>query len=1094
MSRRTFVHGASAAAAGAFILGRVAAPLSRQGRLAPLTGGLDSSSSVFGFVQAAPAASGGASVTVTLPDGTGLTNNPAAGNLLVATLVSNSTASFAPPVPTGYSSSPWRLAAAAPFTAGSSSGRVEIWYWPGTPVAQGNPGGSAYASATFTNPAATNCRGTMAEFSLPAGMIAVLDAPGQAAGTGSTFDITAASGNAANALGIVMVGDFFSANTTGTWTGPSDWTGIAHGTSNIAHAWSSWYDLSLAEGVAGASPNPLLSASFNATITETGWGMAYAAFRAVAFQPLNLGGAEMANIVAADPSGQALILGGDVEGVWRTADYGDHWQMSQDGMYGAQWRCTAALAWSQFSSEPSGTVYACVGKKAANFDGGFLVSTDGGVTWSMRAQAKKTGSQPWLGFQANSAGAPLPSGESQTSDRSVGNLIAQDNSGSAKYLYVATYNGGIGRSASLGADGGWTQIGLSETGFYPRGLALNPNDTSHLWAACWDSDETGAFGGVWQCSTAQTATSTSDWTQLPIPPFPAYTPPAGYVFTGTAADVKVIGDHLYAVFPTLGVYRRPVTASTSAAWTNLSDGTLITTSGGQLWTSLDGYVESPGGAHQIIAACGHGVTLPTNNFTTNVVQITIPASGPIAYADLTGQSTITVATLPPDDQPWWHASASGKNWLGHTPFVNPHVLINPADTTHNEAYVTGASGFYRTRNATAAPGSVSWQLAVNGAPMSSVNQIVTDPTDPGHVILCGNDYPHLDLTDATGWNTSNVQQVPFPDNTLESNAAAVSLDGTTVFAGANTKYGQDAGGKVYTRSSSGTTWTDTGYDQPASMGGTGQDSAPAGMYSGQTPGGTTYIVVASVSGGMWRALPSTTEPKGWAWSGPFDSSSGLCTGNTTVQSISIVAQTITGIPYLYCFDPASGVWRSKNNSGAGWALIWGPLSSPPLTLPTDSRSGWLALNPLNPGELWVSTWSSSGGGLYRLSNATSNTVGTGTGMITATSMTTNSSGTNRFSNGSGGMAFTPSGIIYAVSLNGPAPNGISQPNSAKLLSLVSGGTADNWLDADPVGSTIGSYVSWPGPVATAQATINGSTKNIAIVATNPNFGVYGIVS
>src|SRR5262249_34915490 len=153
----------------------------------------------------------------------------------------------------------------------------------------------------------------------------VLDAPGQTIGTsGGPFDLTAAAGNTSGALGVAMVADFFDAPVPAghSWTAPQGWGEIRHFGQDVSDCWAAWYDVSLAAGPQS------LTASFGYAGGESGWAFAFAAFRAVRFQALHLDGGEMTTMVALDPTGQELVMGGDVEGLWRTADFGDHWQLS----------------------------------------------------------------------------------------------------------------------------------------------------------------------------------------------------------------------------------------------------------------------------------------------------------------------------------------------------------------------------------------------------------------------------------------------------------------------------------------------------------------------------------------------------------------------------------------------------------------------------------------------------------------------------------------------------------------------------------------------------------------------------------------------
>jgi hypothetical protein len=750
----------------------------------------------------------------------------------------------------------------------------------------------------------------------------------------------------------------------------------------------------------------------------------------------------MVTMVALDPTGQELIMGGDVEGLWRTADFGDHWQLTQDSLYGPNWRSIACVAWSLL--EP-GTVYACAGEDAAGKPptGGFLVSTDGGITWSLRSTQVQ--------FQGNDAGSPpRPKGEASDADRSTGDLLAQDPGGG--YLYAATYNGGIYRSsASYGSPVGstWEPAGLSGGNYFTRALAINPSNTSELWAGVWEYTDPGTkvtYSGIYHCADAQSASSNADWTATSAP-------------AGTVSDLKVIGGYLYAAYPTLGIYRHQIGGS---GWTSLNGGA-ADVGNGQLWTSIDGYVDSAGN-HQIVAASSSGKNLAKNatNYT-NVVQITITPAGIISSADLTGTADINIEYLPPDNQTWWHSSGSFHYWLGGAAFVNPHVLIDPNDPSR--IYVAGAGGFYRTDNANAPfgqpPAQVQWTIAMTGMPMSEAFLITVDPQDPQHVILSSADYTQTDLTDPTGWDTSKVTSVHMPSAGTECHALAFG-PGSSVFTGVNTKSGKNAGGAVYWRAAGDfTTWHDTGYSAHVPHG-----YAPMGIFAG-VDGNDTYIVVVSQGADVWRAYTADLTGNSWTWT---KLSTGIGKKGNVGQQCPIVADNAP--QFLYCFDRAQGVYRSDNYGQAGsWTRIWNTAGAG-VTV-DDTRSGWLAVNPAKAGELWVSAST----GLYRLSGARTGTVENKKIQVTQMSST-------YFPNGAAGIAFTAAGQPYVPALSGPLPE--SGPLvSPRLLTSADGGTS--WTDAG--GSSVGSYASWPSCVALAA---NPAGESIVLVASDSDWGIYGI--
>ena len=1076
-SRRDFMYGTTAAAAGAVLLRRIPGPFSHPaghavtpaGHVVPLVG----SSGSFTFVQAEAAVAGSGSLALSL-------TTKQKYSLLVATIMSED---GSPAGAFTTTTSGWHRASAVPGKNGS--GRVEIWYRPGTPDTPGTGGSVGTFSVTFNTSAGTTCRGAMTEFGVPQnlpvpGMIAVLDAPGQGSGHNggggpTKLTMTPASGNVGGALGIVVAGDFFASKVSGSWTAPgTGWAPIRTLGGTVTAPWGSWYDLNLSAGV---QPSQSTSPTFSLG-GDTDWAVAFAAFRGVVFPGIYLDGAENTNIVALDPTGQELILGGDVEGMWRSADFGDHWQLSQDGIWGAAWRCTASVAWSQ---TVAAEVYACVGKKASANDGGFMVSTDGGVTWSMRAPATKYN---FLNFQGNNASDVLPPGEGVDENRSVGHLIAQDPTPGNSFLYAATYNAGIARSHDDGTT--WNLIGLkTPTGssplYFARALAIDPATPSTLYVGVWQNTVgTTTYGGLYASTNANAMTPTFSGVG---------TAPSGVPASSTVSGVKVLGGNVYVTYTDFGIF---LYKSGTGTWFSLNSGL----NGGAtskfygLWTALDVY--QSGSNHVVVAVCGSGTATQGAGFNfSNVVRITVnPATGAVVSTDdLTDQATINTGTVPPDNQTWWHGSGNFKNWLGANAFHNPHVLVNPQNT--RQIFVTGASGHFRTDNAGASPTQITWDVAVNGAPAIACFDIAIDPNSPDHFAVCGDDYAFIDVSgDNTGFGASTTVSDPnkAPDGSkLETHAASfdrrpsITVSGTTyhhvVYVAVHNKFGQ-----VTENANGDAQWTSAeGGFHPTGLGAklsgtTAGDLAVTGVYAGN-PGAGPYVVAAAIGNGVWQSpVPSDpTQAANWNWA-PATGAPTLGTANSRVQHTPIVPNVAGDT--LYLFDRAAAtLYRSKKNSGTSWQLIWTLTDTV-----DDERSGWLAVNPTvtTGDELWVATSQN----IWKLPDASTGTVAGGG--IKPAKWTIGGS-TNFFPEGCGGLAFTTkSGTLYAVSLNGQ-----TQP-SAQLLSLVNGGLSSAWKPGDP-GNSFGSYVSRPGPAR--MTTLGaGATSQTLLVGSNPNLGIYGTVN
>lgn len=1110
-TRRNFLYGSAAAAAVMF--GGIARPAVR-----PAGHGIPGlrrahvvadQSSPWTLAYKGPQVSGPDSITLTLgTDAQGQNYASTPGSLVVAALLSTAGGTpFTPP-------SGWQSAGAVEVLATSSPGRLEIWYYLGTPGSQ-----TAITTATFTSSGGA-CRGCMSNFTLPPNTeFVLLDAVGQ--GTSrpahlpqTTFGPTVASWNVANDLGIVVAGDFFSGSPTGSWTPPSGYTYLRV-QNGISANFGAWYDL----GLSGTGVQaPSLQYQYSGTSGQLGWGALFAAFRAVAFQPVYLTGGEMATMAALDPSGQQLIMAGDVEGMFRSSDFGNTWQLSQSQLYGQNWN-NACVAWSLLES---GTVvYSCVGKESAsepNTDGGLLVSTDGGITWSLRSkQVQFNGND--VPSQSDSPSGPRPSDESGDDDRSIGHLLAQDTVD--QYLYAATFNagagttyvGGVARSnasyatpSPAGPVGtNWQSCGfvgsppgLPASNFYPRALALNTSTVQgankELWVGTWDSTLDGTYGGVWYCSNAQTASQFSDWVQMPG--FPTST---GSTYAGSVSDLKVLDGYLYATCNTMGIFRWEIGGS-SNKWTSLNATPInVSASQGQVWTSLDGYVDQDRN-HQIFAGCSSGESPGDVNGRgtayQNIVQITITSAGGITAADLTSNpKTSTINLDMPNGQQFWLAGASFANFLGGKKFCNPHILVNPDN--QEMIFVTGASGLCYTLTGgvnPATPNPVAWQLAGTGVPLSAIAAIAVDPQNDQHIIFASADHIQTDLTDPTAWNVAgggvNAISMPtlFPSATYpayngnESHAVAFDPN-SNVYTGMNEKFGKNAGGTVWWRpvNSLVTNIKEMGYNAAvASVMKVASDlvNAPIGIFAG-VDGAETYVVAVSDGAGVYRTWANTSSviagsPSWASWTRVSVNGVGTNGGNPGLHCPIVADPYNAGV--LYAYDRNMGIYASNSSGKSGsWSLLW---ALPSGVNVTDGRSGWLAANPRSSAgnfELWLTTSSGSAGdAVYKLTGTYSAATGF---TVSATAM----AGSN-FPYGAAGIAITSAGKVYT-----PAISGASSP-IVQLFAYPSGGP---WTQADD--GSIGTYVSWPTCLALSANPYSLPTAGaeILLVASDSDWAVYG---
>lgn len=983
VTRRRFIQGSAAIAGVAALPGLTRTPRQRSALLAPLApGGIT-------LTQSGGQAKGTGSVALILP-----TAPSAQGTLLVATVLAPGTTPFTPPA--GAGGTGWQLGKAVQ----CDGGRIEQWYWTSNP---GGLYGPSSGGAVFTGAAGVECRGGIAEFSSLAGSTQVLDTVGQVTGTGfgTSMPITSAGGVFGGELGVFAEAEFFGSGiSSASWTNPSGYTHLAS-ISGVSNNWASSYDGDLSAGY----QTPAGGLSYTGPVASTGWAALLCCYRAVRVSPINWCGAEVTNCLALDPTGQQLIVGGDVEGIFRSADFGNNWQPSDFGLEKSSIESFAFVAWSEL--EP-GVVYAGGGHSPG--DGAFLVSLDGGATWQQRSTTPIW----WDGNGTPSP--PRPSSTASDQDRSVGRLLAQDTANGI--LYSATGSSGVMRSTDSGVT--WTQIwptaSMPSGTYYPRCLVLNPANSAELWIGAWANvNGTGSkLGGVWHTTSAN---KTPTWNQL-----------GGY--TDTVADLKVVGTgtsaHLYAACDTNGIFRAPVSggslASLNGTGTNFGGPNMnaIDTSGSSLWVSLDGYADSSG-AHQIVAGCSIGVLWPGDANYTNIVKITLPNGGTsgIGYTDLTGPNPITIATFPPFGTPWWHATSSWQSWLGGDQNGNPHILIDPKN--HQRIFVTGHGGFFRSND-----GGGSWELACNGMEIIAVHAFAIDPNNGSHFVTCGADYTSFDFTDPTGASGApGIKETNPPSSGMESHGAAFDPQDSRVYLAQNKKFGvNDDGGVFYRTSGPPFNWTDTNYTTQVGT------IAPMGLYAGRNGSSVRFVLTVAQGQGIYRWTGSTGQ---WVKATTTDGSTPGVGGSLSSRTPTcpFAADATPGIIYL--FDKPTGLYCSQNY-GQTWTKVWTKTTS-------DDRTGWLAANPAAPGELWVSTDT----GLYKLTNASGGTVGGK--QVTVTSVG------RVFSGGAAGVAYAPNGSLYAIGLGGTSP---APAVTTLYFSLDDGGTWAAWCNGDGSDTSYGS--------------------------------------
>ncbi|EDK72824.1 hypothetical protein TM7_0015 [candidate division TM7 genomosp. GTL1] len=410
------------------------------------------------------------------------------------------------------------------------------------------------------------------------------------------------------------------------------------------------------------------------------------------------------------------------------------------------------MAWS---ATETNTVYACVGDASTTSDSGFLVSTDGGKTWTLRSST--------VHFAGNHAASPLPTNH----PRSTGNLLAQGGG----FIYAATYSEGVFRSNDNGAT--WTNIGFSGGTHYGRSIVIDPNDSNTLYVALYNEN-------VWKCTNA--AAGSPSWTQLTTAP-------------AIVEEMRFVETTIYAACGSSGIYR---TTDGGTTWDSLNGSFIDTTQ--SMWQAVDGYVS--GSNHIVFFGCDNGIT-PGSDGARSIVKVSIDNVGSIGYTDVSSTTANVDLTIPPEGRSWWYGTATSfKDWLSGSSFFTPgYILIDPANT--NRMWVAGSQGIFRSTD-----GGTHWRMAVNGMPLSGSGAFAFDPGDGQHLLVTTTDWTVLDITDGIANDASSTTFNP-PSKAGKGYSVTFDSSDRRAFLGVGNR-DTNTEGQIFSRAVGETSWTDEG--------------------------------------------------------------------------------------------------------------------------------------------------------------------------------------------------------------------------------------------------------------------------------------------
>jgi hypothetical protein len=653
----------------------------------------------------------------------------------------------------------------------------------------------------------------------------------------------------------------------------------------------------------------------------------------MSFAPVRLDGGGCCNAHALNAAGTVMVALSDTQGAYlsATSPIGQKWTVQNTGIgTSTNYRFMAAGIWS---AAEANVVYALTGDKGSG--GAFLAGTysGGNITWAVRSAVPQA-----AGGTRGATPANLPSSGWQ---RSTGRLLYQD----SLYLFAATYQQGILRSSNTGGTGvagtddfptACTMTGTAPgTGnWFATAIAPDPNSTSNLWAAFYDSS--GNPAGLWKTTTAHGGT----------PNFTAVSMTAGP--TQGIEDIYLVGQYLYCCAGNQGVYRYgPLNGS--PAWAALN-GATVPTASTNWWCTVAGYVDGSSNHVMII-----GDANPSSPFDKTLMQLTIPSNyptGSITYASLTGSVQSTTVPTPGGSYTWWIPAQGLHVYLGASGYICPFVTVDASNLAAVKLYCAGSGGAYRNVGS-------GWTVANSGMPMFLAHPVAASPARAGHVVWGDSDWCLFDDTNPGGENATTLQNDP-PVSSTQGQAVAFSADGNTVYGSQGAKY-TNSGGEVWSRP----------WNQPANWTALGLKAKTGGKVAiglaavSDDPSGSPVLLAAVWASGLWRY-----DGSAWTSRNASIGASGSAGNQLPV--------TYYGHGLAFADDSKTGIWRSADY-GKTWTLIWAKTS-------TSELSRTCAYDVTRPGRLWVS----AAGKLYKLDGADTGTVAGGG--ITGAGTTVNPAG------------------------------------------------------------------------------------------------------
>ncbi|QQS18813.1 hypothetical protein IPL68_01980 [Candidatus Saccharibacteria bacterium] len=537
-------------------------------------------------------------------------------------------------------------------------------------------------------------------------------------------------------------------------------------------------------------------------------------------------------------------------------------------------------------------------------------------------------------------------------------MLAQDNSGATKYLWVATATQGVQRRDN----GSWiTSTALA--GKSLRCIASDPNNPDILYAAVSD-DGNSSTSGVYRSTNARGAMT--------------FTKMADYPPTVASSTIQYVEElfalddagttRLYTASNHSGIFRY-----SGGTWTDLNNGIDTgTASSTPKWVSITGYKS---GANIILyAGAVQGVQDNTVPKRRKGIMRSTDGGANWTAISIAGNSTVDYTVYGTSVLSWFR-NETYQNFAQTLQWCAAHLVVDPDRT--DQLVVAGRGGVWMGTFTS----TWTWQPAHNGLMVTVNKTVATDPLVAGRLAWSNGDHVCLTSTDHGTTVLQHPADFPAGESDIKGDVAVYDPQDATLFLNTSPRNNNNNIGAIASNTNpyAGGTWVDE--NLPV------YNDAP-GLAVGRDSGGNRVILVTiagsggNAVGGLWRKTGSTwTQITG----GPF-SATNINNASFSWYGSRVYAQG----------DSGTGLWRS-NNAGLTWVKIHAA---------NAEYATWdtVCADKINQAYVYVRN---TDGSFYRITNGDT-TTGTGTtvdeALLTSVSV--------------GSLAMSPEGWLFVHDFSG----------------------------------------------------------------------------